>query len=244
MGKSWRDLLDEARSRLYPDRDRERRSFDEGIFSQHDLSYEYGRDPFAKAKKKHGSKYDPLKNKPDDDGTWGSNPKWGGNTLKQSDDYEKWKKGTPYKAPEKWTSAGCVVIHGLSGIEPNYVYVITPSNNYGPVSFPKGKVDPGESKENTALREVLEEAGIKAKLLPNGYLGSFEGGYSVTHFYMAVRVGGSTLKHDKEVEEVRAVTIEEAKALFTRTGNKRDGAVADAAAKYIAGLKAKMGGKK
>src|SRR5260370_38777366 len=35
---------------------------------------------------------------------------------------------------------------------------------YDDWSFPKGKVDPGETLEETALREVAEETGLRCKL--------------------------------------------------------------------------------
>lgn len=43
--------------------------------------------------------------------------------------------------------------------------------------LPKGTVEPGESKEETALREVAEEAGVKAKIVE--YIGASEYSFHV-----------------------------------------------------------------
>jgi 8-oxo-dGTP pyrophosphatase MutT (NUDIX family) len=67
-----------------------------------------------------------------------------------------------------WLSAGGVVIPSLD--ECDKVYVVKPSNNYGPWSLPKGQIDPGETHEEAALREVKEEAGIIASIVPNSNL--------------------------------------------------------------------------
>jgi 8-oxo-dGTP pyrophosphatase MutT (NUDIX family) len=120
---------------------------------------------------------------------------------------------------EKWTSAGGVVL--ASKEQPDKVWVVKPSNNYGPWCFPKGKIDKGESHEQAALREVLEEAGVTAHILPGGYLGSGSGTHSITHYYMMI-ASGPPGPHDHETEEVRLVTFEEAHALFTGDVNNRD----------------------
>jgi phosphohistidine phosphatase len=39
--------------------------------------------------------------------------------------------------------------------------------------FPKGVVDPGETEEETALKEALEEAGLRGRII-GGPLGSYE----------------------------------------------------------------------
>lgn len=44
-----------------------------------------------------------------------------------------------------------------------YVIVQSLEGYYG---FPKGHVEPGETEEQTALREIFEETGLRAELLP------------------------------------------------------------------------------
>ena len=130
----------------------------------------------------------------------------------------------------KWTSAGGVVLDSID--PPHRVFVCKPSNNYGPWCFPKGRVDDGDSLETTALREVSEEAGVPATMLPNGSLGTAEGSYSITHYFMMVR-SGEVGPHDYEMEEVRLVTLDEAEALFAGAGNRRDVGVLTKARAYI-----------
>lgn len=102
-----------------------------------------------------------------------------------------------------------------------HVYIIKPSNDFGPWCFPKGRQDKGESLQETALREVREESGVPAKIMKNGYLGTGKGSKSITHYYAMVQ-NGPMGKHDFETEEVRLVTLDEAEALFAGAGNSRD----------------------
>jgi len=129
-------------------------------------------------------------------------------------------KDLPKDQKKLWVSAGGVVVPSLSDLD--HVYVIKPAKGYGPYSFPKGRIDKGESMGKTARREVEEEAGIQAAILPNGYLGKGTGSFSVTHFFLMVQTGGSPSQHDEEVEEVRLVHWEEAIQLFKQSGNRRD----------------------
>jgi ADP-ribose pyrophosphatase YjhB (NUDIX family) len=132
------------------------------------------------------------------------------------------KKAAAYKKPEKWTSAGGVVLQSRD--DTSKVLVIKPSNNYGPWAFPKGRVDEGETYQIAAVREVWEETGVKAKFLPMGkntYLGHGEGTMSVTHFFLMYKVGGHPKPTD-ETEKALFVPWDEAINLFTKAGNKRD----------------------
>jgi 8-oxo-dGTP pyrophosphatase MutT (NUDIX family) len=47
-----------------------------------------------------------------------------------------------------------------------YEYALVHRPKYGDWSLPKGKVDPGESDEHAALREVEEETGVRPRLGP------------------------------------------------------------------------------
>ncbi|HZM24522.1 MAG TPA: NUDIX hydrolase [Anaerolineales bacterium] len=86
--------------------------------------------------------------------------------------------------------------------------------------LPKGIVDPGETPEITAVREVREEAGIETKLLAlietiEYWYRSTNYGKSVrfhkyVHFYLLEYVSGDVSIHDHEVEESRWVNFEKA----------------------------------
>lgn len=62
--------------------------------------------------------------------------------------------------PFKEISAGGVVYRNEGGRM--QIQLIT--DRYGKISFPKGKREPGETVEQTALREILEETGIIGRI--------------------------------------------------------------------------------
>lgn len=96
--------------------------------------------------------------------------------------------------------------------------------------LPKGLVEPGETREEAARREVREEAGIDAT--PLAPLDSVEfffsgrgagGGFRVhkrVYFFLMEYVAGDVADHDREVEEARWFTLDEAAANLTY-GNER-----------------------
>ena len=91
-------------------------------------------------------------------------------------------------------------------------------------TFPKGRQNTGETPEETAFREVLEETGIKAEI--KGRLpGVYEGG-TTENIYFLMSFIEDTGKFDSETQSVRWVTPEEAKVLISETTNpigiKRD----------------------
>ncbi|WP_281180607.1 deoxyribose-phosphate aldolase [Alicyclobacillus kakegawensis] len=57
-------------------------------------------------------------------------------------------------------AGGLVVRQGARGRE-----VLMIDDAYGHISFPKGHVEPGETWEEAAVREIFEETGIKARIL-------------------------------------------------------------------------------
>ena len=77
-------------------------------------------------------------------------------------------------------------------------------------SLAKGTPDPGESLEETALREVREETGLEVEI--EGPLGSIEYWFAdrekdvryhkTVHFYLMIPVGGATDQHDPEFDVV------------------------------------------
>lgn len=142
----------------------------------------------------------------------------------------------PLEPPKKWTSAGGVVLAGTNPEGMSRVWIRKSAENPGYPSqwtFAKGRVDKGESKLSAALREVEEEMGLRASVLSKGYLGGFEGGYSVTHFFLMV-AKGSPGRHDKETEKVALMPWTKAMAAFASTGNARDVAVCKTAIAHIA----------
>lgn len=86
--------------------------------------------------------------------------------------------------------------------------------------LPKGIVDPGETPQVTAVREVREEAGVETDLIKlietiEYWYRSTKNGRPVrfhkfVHFYLLEYKGGDVLDHDHEVEESRWVSFDDA----------------------------------
>jgi ADP-ribose pyrophosphatase YjhB (NUDIX family) len=117
------------------------------------------------------------------------------------------------------TSAGGVVVRQRDRLE---VCLINPAGRrvWG---LPKGGVEPGESPEQAALREITEETGMSGVV--EGELGSIDywfyardrGGriHKTVHYFLVRATGGTTDAHDHEVREARWVDIGEALRLMT-----------------------------
>lgn len=70
-------------------------------------------------------------------------------------------------------SCGAVVFTRIGG-ETHYLLVRQTGQREGCHGFPKGHMEPGETEEQTALREIYEEVGLRVRLL--------EGFRSVTEY--------------------------------------------------------------
>lgn len=61
-------------------------------------------------------------------------------------------------------SCGAVVFTRIDGV-PHYLLVRAKDQPQGCHGFPKGHMEPGETEEETALREIFEETGVRVRLL-------------------------------------------------------------------------------
>ena len=108
-----------------------------------------------------------------------------------------------------------------------------PKNHYDGYmwTFPKGKMEPGESEQQAALREVREEGGVEAKIVRR-IPGEFQGGTSKC-IYFLMSVEREVGFDEDETQSVAWVTGEEAAKRIQKTpnhiGQKRDLAVLKAA---------------
>jgi 8-oxo-dGTP pyrophosphatase MutT (NUDIX family) len=94
------------------------------------------------------------------------------------------------------------------------------------LGLPKGHIDPGETAEQAATREVREEGGVDAELVER--LGDVRYFYQrdgrrifkrVVFFLFAYR-DGSPEDHDDEVEEVRWMPLAEAASALSYEGER------------------------
>jgi 8-oxo-dGTP pyrophosphatase MutT (NUDIX family) len=82
-------------------------------------------------------------------------------------------------------------------------------------TFAKGRPEPGESSEAAAVREVLEETGIRASILMK-VPGSFDGANTSNEYFLMVPLE-DTRQFDLETASVKWVTQEEAEQLISLT---------------------------
>ncbi len=87
---------------------------------------------------------------------------------------------------------------------------------YDDWSLPKGKVDPGETDEEAAIREVREEASVEARLGPELPTTTYldRSGKRKRVRYWAMTASGDPAG-DNEVDEAVWVPLEEARARLT-----------------------------
>ena len=92
-----------------------------------------------------------------------------------------------------------------------------PSGHYnGQVwTFAKGGPNPGETPEETALREVLEETGVRASIVEK-LPGSFDGSTTSNEYFLMVPLE-DTKTFDAETIATKWATRQEAKQLIALT---------------------------
>ena len=121
-------------------------------------------------------------------------------------------------------AGGVVVRDGGAGTEVCVVH----RPRYDDWTFPKGKLDPGETFEDAALREVEEETGLRCSLeaeLPSTeYRDSKDRPKIVRYWQMEVDEDPGFTPND-EVDELRWLPMAEARELLTydRDGGLLDG---------------------
>jgi 8-oxo-dGTP pyrophosphatase MutT (NUDIX family) len=88
-------------------------------------------------------------------------------------------------------------------------------------TLPKGTPDPGETIEQTAIREVSEETGLEVHitgpldLIQYTFVQSGTRIHKTVHYFLMEPIGGDLTRHDREFDQVRWIDFDEAPSLLT-----------------------------
>ncbi len=116
------------------------------------------------------------------------------------------------------TSAGGIVVRFEAGIPQ---FVAGRRKEIHTWTLPKGTPHPGESTEETALREVAEETGLEVSIVEPldsiSYSFSQRGAriHKTVHYFLMRPTGGDLAGHDHEFDEVRWFDLAEAGGVLT-----------------------------
>ncbi len=126
----------------------------------------------------------------------------------------------------KEISSGGVVFREQDG---KYSVVLAHKEIMGAWLLPKGKMEAGETREQTAVREVKEETGVDAE--PIAYLDEIHYTYTdkrrgltldKTVYFFLMRYGGGNLRsEDRLIDELRWFDITEAEETAGHTSEKQ-----------------------
>jgi 8-oxo-dGTP pyrophosphatase MutT (NUDIX family) len=132
---------------------------------------------------------------------------------------------------EREFSAGGVLVKLIRG-RPMLAAIRPRGKPEGLWALPKGKIDPGERPEETAVREVREETGVEGALVEKlgdvRYTYTRRGGtrvFKVVSFYLLRAGSGRIDEIDEqmrvEVDEARWLPLEEATRLLAYGGERQ-----------------------
>jgi 8-oxo-dGTP pyrophosphatase MutT (NUDIX family) len=119
------------------------------------------------------------------------------------------------------TSAGGIVVRAEQGRPSLVVGMRRRARDAVTWTLPKGTPNPGETTEQTALREVAEETGLEVRIvgpLPSIQYTFVQSGTRISktvHYFLMEPIGGDLGRHDHEFEQVRWVPLDEAAGLLS-----------------------------
>jgi len=118
------------------------------------------------------------------------------------------------------TSAGGIVVRQAGGHYELVLGVRRLDHDRETWTLPKGTPVPGETTQETALREVAEETGLQVSIVePVGAIDYFfiqdhVRIHKTVHYFLMRPTGGDLADHDREFDAVAWIAMEEAAALM------------------------------
>lgn len=111
-------------------------------------------------------------------------------------------------------SCGAIVFRAIDGED----RVLLVQHRPGHWSFPKGHMEPGETKKETAIREVLEETGIHVAISSDFARSSTyaprPGIFKTVTFFLGDYLDGTPIPQLSEVKKAEWISLEAAKELL------------------------------
>ena len=119
------------------------------------------------------------------------------------------------------TSAGGIVVRFDDGVPSLVIGARRRDRDVFTWTLPKGTPNAGETREQTALREVAEETGLDVRI--TDLLDSIEYWFvqrgtrihKTVHYFLMEPIGGDLANHDHEFDDVRWVRFDEAPTFLT-----------------------------
>ncbi len=137
------------------------------------------------------------------------------------------RSARPSSTPVEETSAGGLLIDFNK--DPISAVIIGRYDRRGRMvwSLPKGHIEAGETREQTAAREIAEETGITGRVL--GELGTIDFTFvaegrrihKTVHHFILERTGGAVSTEDVEVADVAWVAVSDVQARLTYADERR-----------------------
>jgi len=119
------------------------------------------------------------------------------------------------------TSAGGIVVRFDEGVPSLVVGARRRDRDLLTWTLPKGTPNAGETREQTAIREVAEETGLEVRI--TDALDSIEYWFvqrgtrihKTVHYFLMEPTGGDLSRHDHEFDQVRWIRFDQAASVLT-----------------------------